>query len=309
MAETIPIDRILTEGTQTRAELNEVVISEYAEAYEQGIELPPIEVYFDQESYWLADGFHRLRAAQQIGRDTITANVHPGNQRNALLAAFGSNETHGLRRTNTDRRNAVRIMLQDSEWSQWSDRDLAERCMVSHTFVNRLRHELNQAKEQPVKEEKRKYQRAGKTQTMRTENIGAGKQRSQAEPRQGMEARQTTEPPTVNGLQLDAELTATVELEQQQTSEVPSDRETAAAPVQEPPAETAPAPETGTHVLKALDETPFSAVSVLSAAAAAELSLEDAWEWATHAEREIFVRQHSDELQKIFKKLEKTVTS
>ena len=39
-------------------------------------------------------------------------------------------------------------MLQDPEWSQWSDRDLAERCMVSHTFVNRLRHEMNQAKEE-----------------------------------------------------------------------------------------------------------------------------------------------------------------
>ena len=46
MTETIPIDRISTEGTQTRAELNDVVISEYAEAYKQGIELPPIEGLF-----------------------------------------------------------------------------------------------------------------------------------------------------------------------------------------------------------------------------------------------------------------------
>ena len=48
MAETIPIDKISTEGTQTRAELNNIVIDEYAEAYEQGIELPPIDVYFDE---------------------------------------------------------------------------------------------------------------------------------------------------------------------------------------------------------------------------------------------------------------------
>jgi hypothetical protein len=43
--ETIPIDRISTEGTQTRAELNQTVIDEYADAYEQGVELPPIDVY------------------------------------------------------------------------------------------------------------------------------------------------------------------------------------------------------------------------------------------------------------------------
>ena len=90
VAEIIPIDKISTEGTQTRAELNQTVIDEYAEAYEQGIELPPIDVYFDQDLYWLADGFHRLRAVQQIGRDTITANVHQGGQRDALLSALGS---------------------------------------------------------------------------------------------------------------------------------------------------------------------------------------------------------------------------
>jgi hypothetical protein len=45
VAETIPIDRISTEGTQTRASLNDTVIQEYAEAYEQGTELPPIDVY------------------------------------------------------------------------------------------------------------------------------------------------------------------------------------------------------------------------------------------------------------------------
>jgi uncharacterized ParB-like nuclease family protein len=214
VAETISIDRISTDSTQTRAELNQAVISEYAEAYEQGIELPPIDVYYNGETpwYWLADGFHRVKAAQQIGRNSITASVHQGSQRDAILHAVGANESHGLRRTNADRRNAVRIMLQDPEWSQWSDRDLAERCMVSHTFVNRLRHEMNQTKGEPVKEEKRKYQRAGKTQTMRTENIG-GKRQTQAEPQQGMKAEQATEVPTVNGLQLGAESAATVEPE------------------------------------------------------------------------------------------------
>jgi hypothetical protein len=307
VADTIPIDKISTEGTQTRAVLNDIVISEYAEAYEQGIELPPIDVYFDETVYWLADGFHRVKAAQKIGRDSLSANVHPGGQRDAIFHAVGANETHGLRRTNADRRHAVGIMLQDPEWSQWSDRDLAERCMVSHTFVNRLRHEMNQAKVEPVKEERRKYQRAGKTQTMRTENIGAGKRQPQVEPRQDIEAGQTTEAPTVNGLQLNTESTATMKPEQQPAFEVASITETA-APAQELSAETTLVTSTNTepHVLKVIDEAPSSTVSVLSAAAAAELSLEDAWEWATQTDREDFVGNHHDELQKIFRKLEKS---
>jgi hypothetical protein len=302
VADTIPIDQISTEGTQTRAALNDIVISEYAEAYEQGIELPPIDVYFDETVYWLADGFHRVKAAQKIGRDSLSANVHPGGQRDAIFHAVGANETHGLRRTTADRRNAVCILLQDPEWSQWSDRDLAERCMVSHTFVNRLRHEMNQAKGEPVKEEKRRYQRAGKTQTMRTENIGAGKRQPQVEPRQGIEAGQITEAPTVNGLQLDAESTTRIEPEQPPASAVPSVTGIVVAPSQEQPGE--PEPDT----LKVVEEAPFSAVSVISAAAAAELSLEDAWEWATQTDRENFVVQHLDELQKIFRKLEKAAS-
>jgi len=142
VAETIPIDRIATDGTQTRAELNDTVIDEYAEAYGQGIELPPIEVYFDQETYWLADGFHRVRAVQQIGRDAIIATVHPGNQRDAILHAVSANETHGLRRNTADRRQAVLLLLNDPEWRLWSSHKIAEKCSVSHTFVNKIRREM-----------------------------------------------------------------------------------------------------------------------------------------------------------------------
>ena len=116
-----------------------------------------------------------------------------------------------------------------------------------------------------------------------------------------MGAEQAPEALTVNRLQLDAELAATVEPEQQLVSEVPSVTETAVpAPVQEPPTETAPGTSSNTepNVIEAVEEAPFSAVSVISAAAAADLSLEDAWEWATQTDRESFVVNHRDELQK-----------
>ncbi len=65
MADLLSLERIRTEGTQVRVALSETVIREYAEAIEQGDEFPPIEVYYDETAYWLADGFHRVQAAQQ----------------------------------------------------------------------------------------------------------------------------------------------------------------------------------------------------------------------------------------------------
>src|SRR5438270_477029 len=49
-------------GTQARAGLSDETIVEYGEALIGGVELPNIDVFYDGEDYWLADGFHRLEA-------------------------------------------------------------------------------------------------------------------------------------------------------------------------------------------------------------------------------------------------------
>lgn len=52
-------------GTQPRAGLNPELIDEYAKAMTEGAKFPPVTVFYDQISYWLADGFHRLEAAKK----------------------------------------------------------------------------------------------------------------------------------------------------------------------------------------------------------------------------------------------------
>ena len=49
--------------------------------------------------------------------------------------------THGKPRTNLDKRRAVNVLLSDEEWSQKSDRWIAEKACVTHPFVTRLRGE------------------------------------------------------------------------------------------------------------------------------------------------------------------------
>ena len=137
----IPLDRVRTDGgTQIRlGGFNDETVSDYAEHIDQ---LPPVDVYFDGEDYWLADGFHRYDAHGKASRLTMLCRVHMGSKRDAQLHALGANSRHGLRRTNADKRHAVEILLYDDEWRLWSDRKIAKAAGVTHPYVSSLRKEV-----------------------------------------------------------------------------------------------------------------------------------------------------------------------
>ncbi len=126
-------------GTQPRDSLNEDTVREYAERVEAGDAFPAVTVFFDGAEYWLADGFHRAAAFASVGKAEIEADVRQGTQRDAVLFSVGANAAHGLPRSNADKRRAVLVLLNDPEWSRWSDREVAKRCNVSHTYVREVR--------------------------------------------------------------------------------------------------------------------------------------------------------------------------
>jgi hypothetical protein len=148
------------------------VVAEYAAAMADGAESPPAVVFHDGASYWLADGFHRTHAARRATIKTIQAEIHNGTKRDAILYSVGANSAHGLRRDNRDKRKAVMTLLQDEEWSQWSNREIARHCAVDHTTVGRLRKSLvENTSEKPGRTYNTKH---GTKSTMNTENIGKG---------------------------------------------------------------------------------------------------------------------------------------
>jgi hypothetical protein len=157
-------------GTQARLYLNGPVVVEYAAAMQAGTIFPPIIVYYDGAAYWLADGFHRLAAHKQVRLpDRISVEIRQGTRRDAVLCAVGSNASHGLQRTNDDKRNSVLTLLRDAEWSKWSDREVARIVQVSPTFVGELRKKLTVH----VDSDERTYTtKHGTTATMQTANIG-----------------------------------------------------------------------------------------------------------------------------------------
>jgi hypothetical protein len=91
--------------------------------------------------YYLVDGFHRVEAAKQAGITELPFIEKSGTYREALLFSLGVNSIHGLRRSNEDKRKAVFTLLNDEEWSQWSNRVIAKQCSVSEFLVRQLRKE------------------------------------------------------------------------------------------------------------------------------------------------------------------------
>jgi uncharacterized ParB-like nuclease family protein len=169
--------------------LDAATIEEYVAAIQAGNSLPPISVVFENVpgrdmTIWVYDGFHRLEAAKRCGDETIQAIGTPGGHRTAMLLAAGANHEHGLKRTNSDKRRAVERLLDDTEWSKWSDREIARRCGVSDRFVNGIRAERASANTRRCAEigdnsigqelgDQRRVKRGDTTYTMKTAGIGA----------------------------------------------------------------------------------------------------------------------------------------
>jgi len=152
---------------QPRIAIDPRIVEDYTDDMTGGAEFPPLTVYHDGDTYWLADGFHRLTAALNLGLAEIACDVRDGDKRAAILHSCSANSTHGQRRTNQDKNRAVETMLNDEEWGSWSDREIARRCGVDHTFVGKIRCSLvSDTSERTYKD------RYGNVHTMNTANIG-----------------------------------------------------------------------------------------------------------------------------------------
>jgi hypothetical protein len=122
-----------------RAEHDDGVVDEYAEAWRDGARFPPVDVVNDGAQLLVVDGWYRVEGAMRAGVATIAVNVIEGTRHEALLRALGANQANGVRRTNADKRRAVSAALDDAEIAVWSDRRIAETCGVSPEMVRLMK--------------------------------------------------------------------------------------------------------------------------------------------------------------------------
>jgi len=162
---TVTLAEVRTDGgTQPRVQLDDATLAEYSErmAFDEdaGAVVDPegklweeLVVFTDEDdTLWLADGFHRMHAAIRAGLTEFQVHFEAGSQREAVRHSLGANATHGKRRTNADKRRAVERALGDIEWATFTDARVAELCKVTKTFVGNVRRELESKASIPFQE-------------------------------------------------------------------------------------------------------------------------------------------------------------
>lgn len=163
-------------GTQPRAGLYQRHIDDLADDLRAGAVLPPVDVMYDGEIYWLFDGFHRWHAtkAARGASAVIDVRVHQGSQQDAQWASFAVNKTHGLRRTTEDKQRAIVAALKHPNGASRSNREIARHLGVDDKTVGTWREKLESAAEIPQLTERT----GADGKTYDTTNIGATPRRS-----------------------------------------------------------------------------------------------------------------------------------
>lgn len=164
-------------GTQCRIRLNQETIRRYHAQMVSGVEFPPVRVWFDNEHYWLSDGFQRLAAAEQIPATHILAEVHFGSREDAQWESYSSNSAHGLPRGTADLRNAIGRALVHPYSARLSSIQIARHLGIPESTFRRWRNHLSlrpgeHLSSSPGEDSVRIAQRNGKFYPMRIEAIG-----------------------------------------------------------------------------------------------------------------------------------------
>lgn len=148
---TLPMDVIRIDGgTQSREKIHTEVVDDYAAKMSDGEVFPAGIAFFDGKEYWLADGFHRYHALRKNRKSSMSCDIVNGTLREAIMYSYGANAKHGMPMTNKDKWRIVTEILNDFEWGDLKDREIARRVGVSHVFVAKVRMSLKEG-EKPAK--------------------------------------------------------------------------------------------------------------------------------------------------------------
>lgn len=159
----VPLADIALDPTyQLRAKTKLSVVREYTQLVAAGPVLPSVQLVRipaggnGSSRLVLTDGWHRYYAHQHAGLTHIRAQIvdHWG-EAEAFALALRANSSHGLARTEADKRQLVTAMLARPEYATMTSRKLVAICGVSHNTICRYRRRTQQpqAQAQPVAEE------------------------------------------------------------------------------------------------------------------------------------------------------------
>ena len=126
---------------QTRSGTDAETINNYAEAMADGTQFPDVTVFTDGKHYWLADGFHRVMAAKQLGKKQISADIRKGTEDDAVVFGGTANNKQGKRPTRADVQHFLEMVWARREaifGGTPTGGNFAEKCGVSKPTGDRF---------------------------------------------------------------------------------------------------------------------------------------------------------------------------
>ena len=126
---------------QTRSGTDAETINNYAEAMADGAQFPDVTVFTDGTHYWLADGFHRVMAAKQLGKKQISADIRKGTEDDAVVFGGTANNKQGKRPTRADVQHFLEMVWARREaifGGTPTGGNFAEKCGVSKPTGDRF---------------------------------------------------------------------------------------------------------------------------------------------------------------------------
>ena len=138
----IQIGYIFESSTTKTRELDLDLVNEYAERMLAGIKFPSVRCRFDGKKYWLWDGYHRLAAARKANIKELDVMFEGGSLMQAEWDSYSANQSHGLRRTNQQKQEALIKALRHSLSKDLSNRQIADHVGVTKPMVAVWREKL-----------------------------------------------------------------------------------------------------------------------------------------------------------------------
>ncbi len=146
------------EFLQPRLTTDLVLVADYEGALTNGDKLPPAKGIFvyDLNICKVFDGIHTTTARYNLGMIPVPVLLQLGTSTDADIAAASANHSNGARRTNADKRNAVKILLRNPELGCLTNNRLAEIAKVSAQLVEDVRIELENDPNNPIARPKKR---------------------------------------------------------------------------------------------------------------------------------------------------------
>ena len=146
---SLALDYLTLDPRLQSRKLNPAVVKDYARLMRNGNPFPAILVVRDRrDTYYLVDGYHRVAATREVnGIDVIDTEIVEGTFTYALWLSWGANRAHGLRRTQKEKRAAIRAALQHPNWCKQSDRAIGRHIGCDHKTVGAIRSYLKRQKQ------------------------------------------------------------------------------------------------------------------------------------------------------------------